>query len=74
MDPLATFKAINLIFEGISAWQDIADTLYQRQQKRLAEGRSMTQADLDEIMNQGDVTAALEATKLAAARVAKLGS
>lgn len=74
MSAAAVFKGINLVFEGIAAWQEIANKLYARQQKRLAEGREITQADVDEIMNQGDVAAALEATKLAAARVAQLES
>lgn len=74
MSAIAVFQGINLVFEGIAAWQEIASKLYERQQKRLAEGREITQADVDEIMNQGDVAAALEATKLAAARIAQLAS
>lgn len=68
------FKFINIAIEGASAWNSIQSSLYALQQKRLAEGRSITEADLDSLMAEGDVKAAAESATLLAALLAKKAS
>lgn len=68
------FQFINVAIEGASAWNSIQSSLYALQQKRLAEGRSITEADLDNLMAEGDIKAAAESATLLAARLAKIAS
>lgn len=77
IDPATAVKAfqlINLAIEGNAAWNSIQRSLYAIQQKRLAEGRSITEADVDALMAEGDIKAAAEQTTLLAAKLAKAAS
>lgn len=77
IDPVAAgklFQFINIAIEGASAWNSIQSSLYAVQQKRLAEGRQITEADVDSLMAEGDVKAAAESATLLAARLAKQAS
>ena len=68
------FKGFNLAFELISAGTLVMGRLTELQQKRAAEGREITQADVDQLMAEGDVKAKLERAQLAAARLAQAQS
>ena len=68
------FKGVNLAFEMISAGTLILNRLNELQQKRAAEGREITDADLDQLMAAGDVKAAVERAQLAAAKLTQASS
>jgi multidrug resistance efflux pump len=68
---VAVFKGVNLAFEMISAGTLILNRITELQQKRAAEGREITNADLDQLMAEGDVKAAAERVQLAAAKLAQ---
>lgn len=69
-----TFKVMNVAFELISAGTLVMSRVTELQEKRAAEGRQMTQADLDQLMAEGDVQAKLERAQLAAALLAQARS
>lgn len=67
---MTPFGVINTGLEAISATLFIMTRISERQQQRLAEGKSLTEQDLQALMNEGDVKAAAEKIKLAAAKLA----
>jgi hypothetical protein len=66
-------NAFNLVAELTLAASTIASRIAERQNQRDAEGRSITDQDVEELMSQGDVQAALERAELAKARLAQTG-
>ena len=71
MSAIGIFTGINLALEGASALLLIATRLSELQQKRAAEGKEITDADVTSLMNSGDVRAAQEKLQLAAAKLAQ---
>ena len=74
MAPLVIFQGVNLALELFSAGQLLLTKLSGLQAKRAAEGREVTQADVDALMAEGDVKAAAERAQLAAAKIAQTSS
>lgn len=68
---VAIFKGVNVAFELISAGQLILGKLYARQQEREADGKPLTEEDVAALMKEGDVQAALESARIAAAKAAQ---
>jgi len=71
MTPIAGF---NLALETIQAGQLLFSKLVERQQKREAEGKQITEADVDALIAEGDVKEAMQRAQLAAAKVAQASS
>jgi len=65
------FNGLNMAAEMISAGSLIFNRLSELQAKREAEGRAVTKEDVSALMAEGDVKAALERAKLAAAKAAQ---
>lgn len=68
------FRGLNLAFELYSAGHLIAGKLIERQQRRESEGREITDADVDALMNEGDVKDKVEKAQLALAKLAQMQS
>lgn len=67
-------KTANLAFELINTGNMILTRIYQRQQERIAEGKELTAEDLNALMDEGDVQAALQKAQIAQAVLAKQNS
>jgi len=74
MSAAAGFAIANLALEGINIWTLVATRLTEKQQQRAAEGCEITKADIDSLMNAGDVKAALEREELLKAEIARVAS
>lgn len=70
----AAVRAANLAFELIGTGNLILTRIYEKQQERAAAGEPLTDADLAELMDQGDVQAALQKAQLTQALLAKEAS
>jgi len=71
MSAAVVFQGLNLAIELINAGSLVATRLSELQAKRAAEGKEVTDADVDTLMAEGDVKEALQVAKLAAAKLAQ---
>jgi hypothetical protein len=68
------FQALNLATELMVAGSSIVASINAAHAKRDAEGSELTREDLQQLMADGDVKAALERAALVQAQLAQLGS
>ena len=71
---VAAFKVINLALELLAASQVVLSRLYELQQRRIAEGREITEAEVDALLAEGDIQAAAEHARLVVAKLAQKDS
>jgi hypothetical protein len=71
MSAVAVFQGLNLAIELINAGSLVATRLAELQAKRAAEGKEVTDSDVNALMVEGDVKEALQVAKLAAAKLAQ---
>ena len=71
MSAAVVFQGLNLAIELINAGSLVATRLSELQAKRAAEGKEVTDSDVNALMVEGDVKEALQVAKLAAAKLAQ---
>ena len=71
MSAVAVFQGLNLAIELINAGSLVATRLAELQAKRAAEGKEVTDSDVNALMVEGDVKEALQVAMLAAAKLAQ---
>lgn len=74
MGPKLLIDALQIGLQGMLAWSEYQVRLLERQQQRAAEGREITQADVDEILAATQATLADNRSKLEAAKAAQAAS